>query len=916
MKYFYNIFLLFCFNFKKHILLLCVPLFVLMYKPGAQVVSLNGIYVSTGSGTVVNMDTLRNDNTSIFANAGTINLASIINAATIQGNGTYNISYLFTNTGTFTANSSTVHFNGSSNQNFPALTYNNLTASGSATTKTAIGNTVVNGTLTINSDVTMDMATYTLSGTLSAFAGSGTLNTQNTSSSPIPSGKIWNGLVNYNSSSAQNIVYGNYTDLTGSGGNRTIDSLGTVGIAGIFTPGAGAYAITSTTIDFNGDAAQTIPAFTFNNITVSGENTKTAGGTLNVRGNLTLGANTTLALGSNNINLKSDSTYTGRVATIPSTATITYDAGRFVAERYIKGRRKYRIMTSPVTTSPNTTLTTGEEGLSIWGNWQNQGNNSTPYVGTFITGGSSADGFDQQTQNSSLFTYNGATRLFEGFTTANGKNTKYTPLKAGVPYYMFVWGDRTNSPLTNSPYKTIFYTTGKILTGDQTYNTSSSIPLSNTVGGYTMIGNPFASPIDWGTVTRTNLSDTYWGWDPNLSSTGGYVTVSTTGTVTLISPFSGSVGLDQYIQSGQGFFVKTTTASPVLTIKESDKVNNFNGIAFRTYSNNIPLMAVNLLYDDVTGSTLMDGALAAFDDRFENEIGNEDASKILKSGEALAIELQSELLSIDARKMAEQGDTLLLNIARLSKPQYRLQIFAKQMENSTLEPYLEDSYLKTSRLLSLTDTNYITFTYNNSIAASYDVNRFQIVFRKSGVLSDVITSIKAEKQNRQVRVSWDVSSENGIQKYEIQRAEDGNGFTKIGEVIARAGAGVQHYEWMDINPVTGVNHYRIRLVKDDGSVFFSKTVTAILGEEKPELKIYPNPVQNYEFNVQFINLENGKYTARIINAKGQIVMDRLIDYDGGSANQWFRISRLNAAGVYFFLVSNGKVKLSQPIFIK
>jgi hypothetical protein len=88
------------------------------------------------------------------------------------------------------------------------------------------------------------------------------------------------------------------------------------------------------------------------------------------------------------------------------------------------------------------------------------------------------------------------------------------------------------------------------------------------------------------------------------------------------------------------------------------------------------------------------------------------------------------------------------------------------------------------------------------------VNRFRIVFRESGTLSDLITSIRAEKQNRQVRVSWDVSNENDIQKYEVQRADDQNSFTKIGEVNARAGAGAQSYQWFDMNPVTGANHYR------------------------------------------------------------------------------------------------------------
>lgn len=79
-----------------------------------------------------------------------------------------------------------------------------------------------------------------------------------------------------------------------------------------------------------------------------------------------------------------------------------------------------------------------------------------------------------------------------------------------------------------------------------------------------MLGNPFACAVDWATMSKTDLENTYWGWDPNLSSTGGYVTVSTLGDVTLVSPYTGSTGLNQYIQSGQGFFVRTSGSSQSL----------------------------------------------------------------------------------------------------------------------------------------------------------------------------------------------------------------------------------------------------------------------------------------------------------------------------------------------------------------
>lgn len=525
----------------------------------------------------------------------------------------------------------------------------------------------------------------------------------------------------------------NYANSAIINGNGIYNIGGNWTNTGTFTQGTGM-------VTFNGSGAQSIGATTFKNVTFSGGNTKTINGDLNITETVNLGASTTLSL-SSNIILKSTVSATARVTEVPVTAAITYGTGKFIVERYIQGRRKYRLITSSVTTSTGSSLTSGQESLSIWGNWQNQGSSSAN-IGTIITGGSSADGFDQQTTNASLYTYNETGRAYTGFTTANGKNTKYTPLKAGIAYYMFVYGDRTNSVSTSTPNYTTISAAGTILTGDQTYNTGSTIPLTNTVGNYTMLGNPFASPIDWATVTKTNLYNTFWGWDPNLSSTGGYVTVSTTGTVTLISPFSGSVGLNQYIQSGQGFFVRTSATSPVLTIKESDKVSNYNANAFRTStSNNIPLIAVNLF--DNTGKTLIDGTLTAFSKTFSNEIKNEDAQKIAGSAEVVAIEVGKELLSIDARQFPQKNDTIFLKASKLTKPQYTLQIFTNAMDTGTVQPYLEDTYLHTVQTLSTKDTNRIAFNVTSD-AASSNANRFRILFSASAPLPVTITPTESE----------------------------------------------------------------------------------------------------------------------------------------------------------------------------
>jgi CSLREA domain-containing protein len=150
--------------------------------------------------------------------------------------------------GTFTPGSavghtitgSTVDFNGSGGQTIPTFAYNNLTSSNSGTRTLASSGTVgIAGTFTPGTNA------YTVTGSTVDFNGSG----------------------------GQTIPAFNYNNLTSSNsGARTLQSSGTIGVAGTFTPGANAYTITGSTVDYNGTGAQSLPsAFTsYNNLTVSG----------------------------------------------------------------------------------------------------------------------------------------------------------------------------------------------------------------------------------------------------------------------------------------------------------------------------------------------------------------------------------------------------------------------------------------------------------------------------------------------------------------------------------------------------------------------------------------------------------------------------------------------------------------------
>ncbi len=613
------------------------------------------------------------------------------------------------------------------------------------------------------------------------------------------------------------------------------------------------------------------------------------------------------------LTLKSDSAYTARLATVFSAVSPAI-IGDVVVERYIPGKRKYRLLTSSVSSSDNFNLGVGEEDRSIWGNWQNKGNNITANTGTIITGGNAADGFDTQTANTSLYTYDGLTKKYVPFSSTSGKNTKYTPLKAGVAYYMFVYGDRTNSVTTSLPKNTVLKEKGTLLMGDQIYNTTSANPLADVVGRYTLLGNPYASPIDWAGLEKTNLANTYWGWDPNLNSTGGYITVTTVGNSVVISPLTDVAALNQYIQPGQGFFVKTTAPSPSLIIKESHKVGENNNRAFRTNgSTKLPLLAVNLQYNNGINNIFADGAVAVFEDLLINNSGAADVAKMVGNAECVSILKGSDLLSINGRFMPLSNDTLVLHLAKLTRPKYNLQIFAKYLpQNVAL--YLEDHYLNTTQPLSTRDTNLVDFNINAE-AASFDPKRFQIIFRSASVLPLKFVSLLALRKHNHVLLEWKVASETGLSNYVIEHSVDGVNFFKKGETGAYNNSSDVTHQWTDNAPATN-NCYRVRAIQSDLKSYYSNVVGIKMTEAKSSLKVFPNPVENKTMQVSLKGLETGQYQVDVLNVKGGVVYTKSFQHNINSENHLFKLPESIPTGTFLVHIRNNSVTLEELILIK
>jgi len=239
--------------------------------------------INWGTSGVVNYAATTGGQTVIAGNYFNLTLSNTSGTNTLASTGTIGIAGTFTpGTQAATIAGSTINYNNATGgQTVVAFNYHNLT----------IGNT--SGTTTL--------------------ASSGTIGIAGTFSPGSQSVTITGSTINYNNSiGGQTVAAFNYQNLTVSNasGTTTLASSGTIGIAGTFTPGSQAFVNMGSTINFSSASGQTIPVFSYNNITLSQTSTSsTLAGTINVAGTLTIAGSKALTVGSGSVVYGAGSTF-------------------------------------------------------------------------------------------------------------------------------------------------------------------------------------------------------------------------------------------------------------------------------------------------------------------------------------------------------------------------------------------------------------------------------------------------------------------------------------------------------------------------------------------------------------------------------------------------------------------------------
>ena len=178
-----------------------------------------------------------------------------------------------------------------------------------------------------------------------------------------------------------------------------------------------------------------------------------------------------------------------------------------------------------------------------------------------------------------------------------------------------------------------------------------------------------------------------------------------------------------------------------------------------------------------------------------------------------------------------------------------------------------------------------------------------ITCASGGPLAVSFTQLSGIAREGRIQLNWATLQEQNLDKFIIQRSDDGLYFHGIGSVKASGNSRLRiNYNFTDNSPVTGQNYYRLEFVDLDGQLKQSNTI-AINNEVKGIRigSVYPNPFAE-KITINISAEKSQPATLQLFDNTGRLQATQRYTLAAGSNTlQLDGLERL-AKGVYFLKV--------------
>jgi hypothetical protein len=166
----------------------------------------------------------------------------------------------------------------------------------------------------------------------------------------------------------------------------------------------------------------------------------------------------------------------------------------------------------------------------------------------------------------------------------------------------------------------------------------------------------------------------------------------------------------------------------------------------------------------------------------------------------------------------------------------------------------------------------------NGWSASSGSNGFALNWTGTATLSCAILpaellSFDGKYEEGMIDLSWSVAGEFGLDKYVLERQDPTGNWQELAGYAANGNQSM--YLFTDARPWPGMNHYRLRMVEQNGSISYSHEVE-VLAPEKQRFNIWPNPT-NGLLNVELYDERGVAGDLVVVDRLGVEVMRRHVE---------------------------------------
>ncbi len=174
--------------------------------------------------------------------------------------------------------------------------------------------------------------------------------------------------------------------------------------------------------------------------------------------------------------------------------------------------------------------------------------------------------------------------------------------------------------------------------------------------------------------------------------------------------------------------------------------------------------------------------------------------------------------------------------------------------------------------------------------------------------------------NKQARINWVTASEINIEKFELERSNDGIDYEQVTSIPAKGSAGnVTDYEFFDYLLSGGTTYYRLKIIETDGQTYYSDVQSVKVDIGDITFHVFPNPV--YKNNRSLVmEFNNPKYAfpleTEIMDINGKIVFQHTFELATGYNAIPVQLNDAIPGGVYIIRVNKNGNMLSKKLVLE